>query len=81
MRRRNQVRTRRAQLSLSDNTTRILEEIAGIGILGKTKTEVAARIVSDWIWQNEDKLLRQGIKLQRLMQSDRDRERSRNRKK
>jgi hypothetical protein len=40
-----------------------LEEVAQVGVLGKTKTEVAARIVSDWIWTNEDKLLRQGIVL------------------
>lgn len=63
MRRKNTVRTARAQLSLSDNTDRILEDIAQIGVLGKTKTEVAARIVTDWIWANEDRLLRQGIKL------------------
>lgn len=63
MRHKNPVRTRRAQLSLSENTDRILEEVAQVGVLGKTKTEVAARIVSDWIWTNEDKLLRQGIVL------------------
>ncbi len=65
MRRKNPVETRRSQLSLSDNTDRILEEVARIGILGKTKTEVAARIVSDWIWENEDKLLRQGVPLRK----------------
>jgi hypothetical protein len=40
-----------------------LEELAQIGILGKTKSEIAARIVTDWIWNNEDRLLRQGINL------------------
>jgi len=63
MRPKNKVRTERAQLSISDNTDRILRDVAGIGILGKTKSEVAARIVTDWIWANEDRLLRQGIKL------------------
>lgn len=63
MRRANPVRTERAQLSLSDSTNRILEELAQIGILGKTKSEIAARIVTDWIWNNEDRLLRQGINL------------------
>ena len=63
MRARNPVRTERAQLSISDNTNRILEAVAGLGLLGKTKAEVAARIVTDWIWSNEDRLMRQGIGL------------------
>jgi hypothetical protein len=63
MRRKNPVRTKRAQLSLTENADRILEAVAQVGILGKTKTEVAARIVNDWIWTNQDKLLQQGIKL------------------
>lgn len=63
MRRKNRVRTKRAQLSISDNTNRILQEIANLGILGKTKAEIAGRIVTDWIWANEDRLLRQGIQL------------------
>jgi hypothetical protein len=63
MRPKNSVRTERAQLSISDNTNRILQDVADIGILGKTKAEVAARIVTDWIWRNEDRLTRQGIKL------------------
>jgi hypothetical protein len=48
---------------LSANTNRILGELAQLGILGKTKAEIAARIVTDWIWENEDRLLRQGIML------------------
>jgi hypothetical protein len=63
MRPRNQIRTERAQLSISDTTNRILQEVADLGILGKTKAEVANRIVTDWIWANEDRLLRQGIQL------------------
>jgi hypothetical protein len=63
MRAKNSVRTARAQLSISDNTERILQQVADIGILGKTRAEVAARIVTEWIWANEDRLLRQGIRL------------------
>jgi hypothetical protein len=50
-------------LSLSDTANRVLEQLAEIGILGKTKAEIATRIVTDWIWQNEDRLSRQGILL------------------
>jgi hypothetical protein len=48
---------------MSDSTSAILEQLAKLGILGKTKAEVANRIVTDWIWHNEDRLLRQGIPL------------------
>jgi hypothetical protein len=63
MRGKNRVGTERAQLSLSDTANRVLEQLAEIGILGKTKAEIATRIVTDWIWQNEDRLSRQGILL------------------
>ena len=75
MRQKNEIRTERAQLSISDNTDRILREVARIGVLGKTKSEVAARIVTDWIWSNEDRLMRQGIRLAQAR-----RPKSRNRK-
>jgi hypothetical protein len=65
LRNKNPVRTERAQLSLSDSSNAILEQLAELGILGKTKAEIAARIVTDWIWNNEDRLLRQGISLRR----------------
>jgi hypothetical protein len=72
MRVKNRVRTARAQLSLPDSANAILEQVADLGILGKTKTEVATRIVTDWIWNNEDRLLRQGITL-RLARSGSER--------
>ena len=43
MRLKKQVRTERAQLAISDNASRILLEIADLGIRGKTKAEIASR--------------------------------------
>jgi hypothetical protein len=63
MRPKNPVQTERVQLSLSETASAVLEQLAQLGILGKTKTEIASRIVTDWIWNNEDRLLRQGISL------------------
>jgi len=63
MRGKNPVGTERVQLSLSKTANDVLEQLAVIGIIGKTKAEIATRIVTDWIWQNEDRLLRQGIPL------------------
>lgn len=65
MRGKNPVGTERVQMSVSGTANRVLEELAEIGILGKTKAEIATRVVTDWIWQNEDRLLRQGISLKR----------------
>lgn len=63
MRSKNPVGTERVQMSLSDTANGVLGQLAEIGILGKTKAEIATRIVTDWIWQNEDRLARQGILL------------------
>jgi len=65
MRGKNPVGTGRVQMSLSDTANSVLEQLAEVGILGKTKAEIASRIVTDWVWQNEDRLLRQGIPLWR----------------
>ena len=69
MRKKNPVRTERAQMSLSDSTNAILEQLAAIGILGKTRAEIASRIITDWIWNNEDRLLRHGIPLRQKRSS------------
>jgi hypothetical protein len=61
MRGKNAVSTEKLQLSLPETVTSVLEQLVPLGILGKTKTEIAAKIVSDWVWDNEDRLSRQGI--------------------
>ena len=59
MRGKNPVGTERVQLSLSKTATDVLEELAVIGIVGKTKAEIATRIVTDWISDREYHLLSQ----------------------
>jgi hypothetical protein len=63
MRRRNSVPTSRVYLSLSENAAAVLSQLADVAILGKTPTEVATRIVTDWIWKNQNELALQGIPL------------------
>jgi hypothetical protein len=65
MRPKNRVRTKRLELSVSENARRVLDEVADLGILGKTGTEVATGIVNNWIWDNEGRLSREGIRLGR----------------
>ena len=63
MRAKNRVRTKRLELSISENARRVLDKVADLGILGKTGTEVAIGIVNNWIWNNEGRLSREGIQL------------------
>lgn len=74
MRGENSVATKKVQLSLSENAVAVLVEVAKIGILGKTKTEVATRIVSDWIWNNQGNLAAQGISLRQPQITDKSTE-------
>jgi len=61
--RKNRVATIKLPLSLDPTLHRVLEELANNGIFGKNKAEVAVSILWKWIWDNEDKLARQGIRL------------------
>jgi hypothetical protein len=63
MNRRNRIETIKVPLSLDPTTNVILEDLAHIGLFGKNKAEVASSILRDWIWSNEEKLKRNGIRL------------------
>jgi|HubBroStandDraft_4_1064222.scaffolds.fasta_scaffold1249905_2 hypothetical protein len=63
MTRRNRTGTVRLLVSLDTSTDGILEDLACAGIFGKNKAEVALKIIREWIWSNEEKLTRHGIKL------------------
>jgi hypothetical protein len=65
MSRRNRTETVKVPLSLDPTTDSILEDLAHFGLFGKNKAEVASAILRNWIWSNEEKLKRQGIRLVR----------------
>ena len=65
MKRRNRTETIRVILSLDPDTDGVLEGLAHIGLFGKSKARVAATIIGNWIWDNEEKLSRQGIRIQK----------------
>lgn len=48
---------------LDVNADRILGEMAISGLLGGSKAEVAAAILWQWFWDNQEKLSSAGIKL------------------
>ncbi len=71
MPRNNRTPTVKVPLSLDPAKNGVLEELAGLGIFGKNKAEVASTILAQWIWDNEEKLRRQGIKFQSVKNSRR----------
>ena len=50
-------------LRLDVNADRILGEMAVAGLLGGSKAEVAAAVLWQWFWGNQEKLASSGIKL------------------
>ncbi len=71
MPKRNRTTTVRVPLSLDPTTDKILQELASIGPFGRNKAQVAANILSRWIWDNEEKLARRGIEITRKKGSTR----------
>jgi hypothetical protein len=65
MRRRNKAATVRLQLSVDPTTNDVLEDLASLGVFAKNRAEVATAILSQWVWENEEKLARRGIELPR----------------
>lgn len=59
--RRNGVNTSKLQLTIDHTTERLIEEMIKLGIHGTTKAEVAAWIIRNWIWTNQDQLRMNGI--------------------
>ena len=63
MKKRNEVRTERLQLSLDPHTYRVLGEMAEIGLYGKNEAEVASFLLRTWLLANRTELASLGITL------------------
>jgi hypothetical protein len=51
----------KVQCTVDQTTRRILDEMASLGIHGKTRAEVSSWILREWIWHNQELLARNGI--------------------
>lgn len=63
MPRRNGISTSKLQVTIDQSTSRIIEEMIALGIHGTNKSEVAAWIIRNWIWSNQEQLRDNGILL------------------
>lgn len=63
MARRNGINTVKLQLTVDENTDRVIGEMVPMGVLGTTKAEVASSIIRNWIWSNQEQLGNNGINI------------------
>jgi len=61
----NIVETKKLQLTVDIATDHLIGEIAQLGLHGTSKSEVACSIIRMWLWENQAKLLDNGITLRR----------------
>jgi hypothetical protein len=55
--------SQRIQVIADENVYRILTEMGQAGLRGKSRSEVAYKILEEWIWNNQEKLRDNGIHL------------------
>jgi hypothetical protein len=61
--RRKGTETVKLQLTVPRATECILERMCTFGIQGRNKAEVASWIITNWIWENQQALERNGVSL------------------
>ena len=67
MARENRVESLPLLLRISPATEQLLEQLAGKGLYGKNKAEVATFILREWTWSNTDKLKDHGVDVDHLV--------------
>jgi len=61
--------SRKIQVVVDQNVYTVLESMSDAGLRGKTVSEVAYKILDEWIWHNQDKLSENGISLKQNKKS------------
>lgn len=51
------------QVVVDQNIHYVLSQMSKAGLRGKTVSEVAYKILDEWIWHNQDKLVQNGISM------------------
>lgn len=55
--------SKRIQVVVDQNVNDVLEKMSNAGLRGKSVSEVAYKILDEWIWHNQEKLVQNGISL------------------
>ncbi|SPE44008.1 hypothetical protein SBA7_250015 [Candidatus Sulfotelmatobacter sp. SbA7] len=67
MARENRVESRPLLLRISPAMEQLLEELAGRGLYGRNKAEIASFILREWTWSNTGKLKDHGVDVDHLV--------------
>lgn len=55
--------TSKIQVTVDISTDRLVGEIAELGFLGTSKSEVVCSVLREWLWSNQEQLRQNGIQL------------------
>jgi hypothetical protein len=53
--------SQKIQVVVDENVFSVLTKMGNAGLRGKSTSEVAYKILDEWIWHNHDKLVANGI--------------------
>jgi hypothetical protein len=53
--------SKKIQVVVDETVYRVLAKMGDAGLRGKSVSEVAYRILDEWIWHNQEKLIANGI--------------------
>jgi hypothetical protein len=53
--------SKKIQVVVDENVFSVLTRMGEVGLRGKTTSEVAYKILDEWIWHNQEKLKSNGI--------------------
>jgi len=57
------MRSRKVQVVVDANVYGVLHQMSSVGLRGKSISEVAYKILDEWIWHNQEPLAGNGIVL------------------
>jgi len=53
--------SKKIQVVVDENVCSLLTQMGNAGLRGKTRSEVAYKILDEWLWHNQEKLIANGI--------------------
>jgi len=57
--------SKKIQVVVDETVYGVLAKMSDAGLRGKSVSEVAYRILDEWVWHNQDKLIANGISCRR----------------
>ena len=55
--------SKKIQVVVDENVYNVLTKMGDAGLRGKSRSEVAYKILDEWLWHNQEKIIANGISL------------------